>query len=204
MGRRSLDKPKVRTSTSFIAKTPLRTIPDQQKIRELPPKMNVQEVEDPKGRKSTSCIMKTPLRTIRDQRKARELPRKMNIEEVEGPKKYENYHAKPVSDPFKSITEHRKARELPRKMNIEAGNYENYIPRKSRARPPRPPEKYENYHEKCTCKHESTKIATNSVRHLDLAPRPFTPTVRTPSVKHAVWGTDIVSSFHCTLFHRLR
>ena len=88
--------------------------------------MNVQEVEDPKGRKSTSCIMKTPLRTIRDQRKARELPRKMNIEEVEGPKKYENYHAKPVSDPFKSITEHRKARELPRKMNIEAGNYENY------------------------------------------------------------------------------
>ena len=63
--------------------------------------------------------MKTPLRTIRDQRKVRELARKMNIEEVEAPKKYENYHAKPVSDPFKSIADHRKVQELPRKMNIE-------------------------------------------------------------------------------------
>ena len=81
--------------------------------------MNIQEVEEPKGRKSTSFIMKTPLRTIRDQRKVRELPRKMNIEEVEEPKKYENYHAKPVSDPFKTIADHRKVRELPRKMNIE-------------------------------------------------------------------------------------
>ena len=43
----------------------------------------------------------------------------MNIEEVEEPKKYENYHAKPVSDPFKSMPEHRKVRELPRNMNIE-------------------------------------------------------------------------------------
>ena len=81
--------------------------------------MNIQEVEEPKGRKSTSFIMKTPLRTIRDQRKVRELPRKMNIEEVEEPKKYENYHAKPVSDPFKTIAEHRKVRELPRNINIE-------------------------------------------------------------------------------------
>ena len=43
----------------------------------------------------------------------------MNIEEVEEPKKYENYHAKPVSDPFKTIADHRKLRELPRNMNIE-------------------------------------------------------------------------------------
>ena len=100
-------------------KTPLRTIPDQRKVRELPPKMNIQEVEEPKGRKSTSFIVKTPLRTIQDKRKVRELPRKMKIEEVEEPKKYENYHAKPVSDPFKTITEHRKLRELPRHMNIE-------------------------------------------------------------------------------------
>ena len=34
----------------------------------------------------------------------------MNIEEVEGPKKYENYHAKAVSDPFKSIADHQKVR----------------------------------------------------------------------------------------------
>ena len=43
----------------------------------------------------------------------------MNIEEIEEPKKYENYHAKPVSDPFKSIAGDRKARELPRKINLE-------------------------------------------------------------------------------------
>ena len=49
-------KPKVRKSTNFIVKTPLRTIPDQRKARELPPKMNIQEVEDPKGRKSTSLL----------------------------------------------------------------------------------------------------------------------------------------------------
>ena len=100
-------------------KTPFKSIPEERKVRELPPKMNIQEVEEPKGRKSTSFIVKTSLRSIRDQRKVRELPRKMNIEEVEEPKKYENYHAKPVSDPFKTIADHRKARELPRKMNIE-------------------------------------------------------------------------------------
>ena len=43
----------------------------------------------------------------------------MNIEEVEEPKKYENFHAKPVSDPFKSTADIRKVLELPRKMNIE-------------------------------------------------------------------------------------
>ena len=81
--------------------------------------MKIEEVEAPKHQKSTNFIMKTPLRTIREQRKARELPRKIKIEEVEEPKKYENYHAKPVSDPFKSIADTRKVRELPRNMNIE-------------------------------------------------------------------------------------
>ena len=73
----------------------------------------------PKGRKSTSFIVKTLVKSIPEERKVRELPRKINIEEVEEPKKYENYHAKPVSDPFKSMPEHRKVRELPRNMNIE-------------------------------------------------------------------------------------
>ena len=63
--------------------------------------------------------MKTPLKNIPEPRKVRELPQKMNIEEVEEPKKYENYHAKPVSDPLKSTADTRKVRELPRKMNIE-------------------------------------------------------------------------------------
>ena len=103
----------------FFMRTPFKSIPEERKARELPRKMNIEEVEAPKHQKSTSFIMKTPLRTIPEQRKVRELPRKMNIEEVEEPKKYENYHAKPVSDPFKSIADTRKVRELPRKMNIE-------------------------------------------------------------------------------------
>ena len=72
--------------------------------------MNIEEVEAPKHQKSTSFIVKTLFKSIPEQRKVRELPRKMNIEEVEEPKKYENYHAKPVSDPFQSIAEHRKVR----------------------------------------------------------------------------------------------
>ena len=145
-------KPKVRKSTSFIVKTPLRTIPDQRKVRELQPKMNIQEVEEPKGRKSTSFIVKTSLRSIRDQRKVRELPRKMNIEEVEEP------------ETTKIYTQNRGPTTAP------------------------PPKLRKFTHTKRTCKHESTKIATNSVRHLDLATRPFTTTVRTPRVKHTVWG----------------
>ena len=64
----------------------------------------------PKHQKSTSFIVKTSFKSIPEQRKVRELPRKMNIEEVEGPKKYDNFHAKPVSEPFKSMAEHRKVR----------------------------------------------------------------------------------------------
>ena len=116
----------------------IKTIPDQRKVRELPRKMSIEEVEEPKERKSTSFTMKNPCKTISDQRKARELPRNLNIQEVEEPKKYENYHAKPVSDPCKTIAEHRKVRELPRKMNIEevrAGNYENYHAKPGHADP---------------------------------------------------------------------
>ena len=113
----------------------------------------------------------------------------MNIEEVEEPKKYENYHAKPVSDPFKTIADHRKVPQLPRKLNIEEVEEPETtkIHKQNRARPPRPARNYENSHTKRTCKHETTKIATNSVRPLDLATRPFTTTVRTPSVNHTVW-----------------
>ena len=114
-------KPKVRTSTSFIVKTPLRTIPDQRKVRELPPKMNIQEVEEPKGRKSTSFIVKTSLRSIRDQRKVRELPRKMNIEEVEEPETTKIY----IQNPSTPAAATRKVRELPGKMHMQARKHEN-------------------------------------------------------------------------------
>ena len=43
-------------------------------------------------------------------------------------------------------------------------------------------------------KHEnSDEFCAPPVRHLDLATRPFTTTVRTPSVKHTVWGTFLKS-----------
>ena len=45
---RSIEAPKHQKSTSFIMKTLLRTIRDQRKVRELPRKMNVEEVEEPK------------------------------------------------------------------------------------------------------------------------------------------------------------
>ena len=102
--------PQRRSSASFFMRTPFKSIPEERKVRELPRKMNIEEVEAPKHQKSTSFIVKTLFKSIPEQRKVRELPRKMNIEEVEEPKKYENYHAKPVSDPFKSIAEHRKVR----------------------------------------------------------------------------------------------
>ena len=135
--------------------------------------------------------MKTPLKNIPEHRKVRELPRKMNIEEVEEPKSTRITTAKPVSDPFKTMADHRKVRELPRKMNIEEVEEPETtkIHRQNPSTPAAPPRKTTKIHTQN--EHASTKaqkIATNSVRHLDLATRPFTPTVRTPSVNHTVWG----------------
>ena len=61
--------------------------------------------------------------------------------------KYENYHEKWT---YKKL----KSRKL-RKFTC-----------KTRSRRSPPPQKHENYHEKRTSKHENTKIATHSVRHL--------------------------------------
>ena len=108
----------------------------------------------------TSFIVKTPVKSIGEHRKVRELPRKMNMEEVEEPKKYENLQTKPVLDPFKSTADTRKMNieevEEPETMKIYRQN-----PRAS-ARPPR---KLRKFTER-TCKHETTKIAMNSVQHL--------------------------------------
>ena len=162
------------------------------KLRELPRKMNIEEVEARKHQKSKSFIMKTLLskdhpRATKSTRittknehrrswrakKVRELPRETPFQTLSRPsqitEKYENYHEKWTSKKLKS----RKLRKFTHK---------------TAARPPRHPQNYKNSHTKRTCKHETTKIATNSVRHLDLATRPFTLTVRTPSVKHTVWG----------------
>ena len=107
-----------------------------------------------------------------DQRKVWQLPRKVNIEEVEELKKYDNSHAKLISDPFnvKSIAEHRKAR----KITMLKSRKLRKLARKNHARPPGPPGKYENHQEKRTSKHENTIFTTKSVRHL---PSRFAATV---------------------------
>ena len=144
----------------------------------------------PKGRKSTSFIVKTLFKSIPEERKVRELPRKMNIEEVEEPKKYENYHAKPVSDPFKSIAEHRKVRELPRNMNIE--EVEEPETTKIHIQTPWTPAAATRKVRKFTDK--TNMQARNHENSDEFRPPPrsshqaFSLTVRTPSVKHTVWG----------------
>ena len=117
---RMLQRQKRQKSTSFIVKTPFKSIAEHRKVRELPRKMNMEEVEEPKKYENlqTKPVL-DPFKSTAEHRKVRELPRKMNMEEVEEPKKYENLQTKPVLDPFKSTAEHRKVRELPRKMNIE-------------------------------------------------------------------------------------
>ena len=84
------------------------------KTRELPRKINIEEVEPPKKPKRYEFYCGNPVQEHPRTTKRRKLPRKVNIEELEEPKKYENYCAKPVSDPCKSTADQRKARELPR------------------------------------------------------------------------------------------
>ena len=141
-----------------------------------------------KRQKSTSFIVKTLFKSIAEHRKVRELPRKMNMEEVEEPKKYENLQTKPVLDPFKSTADTRKVRELPRKMNIEEVEEPETtkIYRQNPFTPAAATRKLREFTDETNMQarnHEnSDEIRAPPVRHLDLATRPFTITVRTPSV----------------------
>ena len=118
----------------------------------------------------------------------------MNIEEVEEPKKYENLQTKPVLDPFKSTADHLKVRELARKTNIEEVEEPETtkIYRQNPLTPAAATRKLREFTDETNMqarKHEnSDEFCAPPVRHLDLATRPFTITVRTPSVKHTVWG----------------
>ena len=102
--------------------------------------------------------------------------------------KYENLQTKPVLDPFKSTAEHQKVRELPRKMNIE--EVEEPETTKIYRQNPRAPaaakpklRKFTDETNMQARNHEnSDEFCAHPVRYLDLATRPFTLTVRTPSV----------------------
>ena len=67
-------------------KTPLKSIRDQRKVRELPRKMKIEEVEGPKKHENYHAKpVSDPFKSIAEHRRVRELPRKMNIEKVEEP-----------------------------------------------------------------------------------------------------------------------
>ena len=48
---KKLNRRKRQKNTSFIVKTALKNIPEQRKVRELPRKMNIEEVEEPETTK---------------------------------------------------------------------------------------------------------------------------------------------------------
>ena len=115
---------------------------------------------DVAGQKSTSFIVKTPFKSIAEHRKVRELPRKMNIEEVEEPETTKIYRQNPRAPAAAT----RKLRKFTDEANMQARNHEN-----------------------------SDEFRTQPVRHLDLATRLFTITVRTPSVT-TLFGEKVYSS----------
>ena len=119
---RMLQRQKRQKSTSFIVKTPFKSIAEHRKVRELPRKMNIEEVEAPKKYENlqTKPVL-DPFKSTAEHRKVRELPRKMNIEEVEKPETTKIYRQKPL--PSAAAT--RKLRKFTDETNMQARNHEN-------------------------------------------------------------------------------
>ena len=119
---RMLQRQKRQKSTSFIVKTPVKSIGEHRKVRELPRKMNMEEVEEPKKYENlqTKPVL-DPFKSTADTRKVRELPRKMNIEEVEEPETMKIYRQKPRA----SVAATRKLRKFTDETNMQARNHEN-------------------------------------------------------------------------------
>ena len=94
---RMLQRQKRQKNTSFIVKIRFKSIAEHQKVRELPRKMNIEEVEEPKKYENlqTKPVL-DPFKSTAPHRKVRELPRKMNIEEVEKPETTKIYRQKPL------------------------------------------------------------------------------------------------------------
>ena len=122
MNIEEVEAPKHQKSTSFIMKTPLRTIPEQRKVRELPRKMNIEEVEEPKKYENYHAkLVLDPFKSIADTRKVRELPQKMNIEEVEEPETTKIY----IQNPSTPAETPPKLRKFTYKTNMQARKHEN-------------------------------------------------------------------------------
>ena len=122
MNIQEVEAPKQQKRTSFIVKTSFKSIRDQRKVRELPRKMNIEEVEEPKKHENYHAKpVSDPFKSIADTRKVRELPRKMNIEEVEEPETTTIYIQKPSTPGAPSP----KVRKFTDETNMQARNHEN-------------------------------------------------------------------------------
>ena len=119
---RMLQRQKRQKSTSFIVKSPFKTIAEHRKVRELPRKMNMEEVDDPKEYENlqTKPVL-DPFKSTAPHRKVRELPRNMNIEEVEEPETMKIYRQNPRA----SARPPRKLRKFTDETNMQARNHEN-------------------------------------------------------------------------------
>ena len=108
------------TSTSVLG--PVKSIGEHRKVRELPRKMNMEEVEEPKKYENlqTKPVL-DPFKSTAEHRKVRELPRKMNIEEVEKPETTKIYRQNPCA----SVAATRKLRKFTDETNMQARNHEN-------------------------------------------------------------------------------
>ena len=117
-----LQRQKRQKSPSFIVKTPVKSIGEHRKVRELPRKMKMQEVEAPKNYENlqTKPVL-DPFKSTADTRKVRELPRKMNIEEVEKPETMKIYR----QNPFTPVADTRKLRKFTDETNMQPRNHEN-------------------------------------------------------------------------------
>ena len=118
---RMLQRQKRQKSPSFIVKTPVKSIGEHRKVRELPRKMNMEEVEEPKKYENLQKPVLDPFKSTADTRKVRELPRKMNIEEVEEPETMKIYRQNPRA----SARPPRKLRKFTDETNMQARNHEN-------------------------------------------------------------------------------
>ena len=121
LGRMS-QRQKRQKSPSFIVKTPVNSIGEHRKVRELPRKMKIEEVEAPKHYENlqTKPVL-DPFKSTADTRKVRELPRKMKIEEVEEPETMKIYRQNPCA----SARPPRKLRKFTDETNMQARNHEN-------------------------------------------------------------------------------
>ena len=124
---------KGRVLYSFIVKTPVKSIAEHRKVRELPRKMNIEEVEETKKYENlqTKPVL-DPFKSTADTRKVRELPRKMNIEEVEEPETTKIYRQNPRA----SARPPRKLRKFTDETNMQARNHENSDEFCTEPRPP--------------------------------------------------------------------